>query len=243
MSVIWKTGFGRCIDQKTGVYVYQNPVYRWLQFDSAAIQTLIHRYYPHRYGLKYLKPFTLPVRFEPGSCCLLGLGGGGVIHALHQRLQHTTITAVESNINVIQMALKHFMLAYIKNLDIIHQDANLFIQTPPKRYQYLLIDLYSAHHFPACCQQSDFFSFCRQMLEQDGILCMNIVGVDDAWAILKLLRLSFGQHTLCLPVKGTTNIVILAIQENTGLHYFERLLQFNVLKRIVWDVEWGYIGF
>ncbi len=240
MRALWKTKFGRCIDQMPGVYVYQNFFYRWLTFDSQAIQTLIHRYQPHRHSLRYLIPFSLGVRTKPGTCCLLGLGGGGVVHKIQPYLKDKTITAVELDQNVIQMAYKHFMLESLENLKVIHQDAYLFIKTSQYQYMHILVDLYSAHHFPLSCQNADFFACCKQRLCENGIISMNLASIQDAWQILQHIRLIFGQNTLCIPVKGTANMVILAMHSSNM--YFNWWLQVKTLKKIIWDSQWGHVG-
>lgn len=242
MSAFWKTRFGHCIYQTTNISVYQNLFYRWLTFTSPAIQTLINRHQPHQLSLQYLKPFTLGVRTNPGPCCLLGLGGGGVIHATQPYLQRNPITAVELNEQVIQIANKHFMLEKIKNLEIIHQDANLFINTTQQQYQHLLIDLYLDNGMPACCEDADFLNYCQQILLKNGLISMNFAYIEDAWRVLKQLKRQLGQNTLCIPVKGTANMVIVSSQMLLSDNWFEQWLQSGELKRIIWDSQWGYLG-
>ncbi len=242
MSAFWKTRFGHCIYQTANIAVYQNWFYRWLTFESPAIQTLMNRHQPGHFSLQYLKPFTLGVRTNPGPCCLLGLGGGGVIHATQSYLQQNPITAVELNEHVIQIANEYFMLEKIKNLDIIHQDANLFVSTTQHQYQHLLVDLCLDSGMPACCEDADFLIYCQQILLKNGLISMNFAYIDDAWRVLKQLRQQLGQNTLCIPIKKTANIVILSSQTLLSGDWFTQWLQSGELTEIIWDSQWGYVG-
>jgi len=239
MNIHWKTLVGTCIYQSPdGAQVHQNLFYRWLTVNSNLLQTLINRHQPHIPSLQYIKPFTFALRSSPASCCLLGLGGGAVAHAMSRILYGTSIVAVESNPHIIQIASRYFMTDHIKNLEIIHQDANIFVQTCKTKYQHLLIDIYQDDKFPLACNHTDFFYHCKRLLLPDGLLTINLASLDEAWRIIQYIWEHFNKKTVCIPIKGATNLIIVASQANSLLNLFE---DNNQVKRIVWDAQWGYL--
>ena len=141
---MWKTLAGHCIYQtSTGTKVVQNPLFRWLEFNNSnALQTVLNRYRPEKPGLHYIKPLILAAELQPGSTCMLGLGGAGAAHALSPFLRSSQLTVIESNAEVIDLAARFFKVGNIANLTIIHQDANLYLQECRSQFQHLLVDLF-----------------------------------------------------------------------------------------------------
>ncbi len=244
MKKIWKTFAGRCIYQSIdGIKVHQNLVYRWLtHHHESAIQTMINRYKPHLATLQYIQPLTFALRSLPSNYCLLGLGGGAILHALSNLNQDIQSTVVESCEEIINVAHNHFMLDRIKNLEILHQDANIFVDSHKKRYQHLLIDIYTGNLFPSQCQHSHFFQACKNRLQDHGFLAINSVGADDGWSHLTYLREHFGQKIVCIPVKNTGNIVMIATKSPSVNHLLDLFTKSDQLKTMIWDARWGYVA-
>ncbi|WP_133127830.1 spermidine synthase [Legionella nagasakiensis] len=239
----WKTLGGRCIyHSPNGINVYQNPLYRWLTLDSNAVQTLINRRHPERPALDYIKPLTISVRAQPANCCLLGLGGGGVAHALSSCLIDYHLDVVEHNPEVIRLAKTYFMMDRLANLNVIRRDANIFMQQNQKIYNHLMVDLFDAHSFPQHCNHSHFFAHCRRLLLPHGTLAVNLANLREQWPIFQHIRTHFNQSVLSLPVKGTANMVILASCANTILPLIDLLKSSQRLKQLSWDSNWGYVA-
>src|SRR5436189_600067 len=98
MNSLWKTSLGLCLyESHSGYRVYQNAWYRWLTMGNRVLQTLINRRHPERGGLEYVTPLIQMTRAFPGDCCLLGLGGAGVAHALFPVLPNFRMIAVDNS--------------------------------------------------------------------------------------------------------------------------------------------------
>lgn len=243
MKKLWKTLASKCIYQASdGIKVHQNILYRWLTLNSDTVQTLINRYYPHFPSLQYIKPLTFALRALPSACCLLGLGGGAVAHATKMYLNDIELTAVESNLDVINTASMYFMTDQIKNLVIIHQDANLFVQQCKINYPHLLIDIYNGHTFPTHCNYLAFFGYCKNIVCDNGFLSINLADINESWIILQYLRHHFGQKTVCIPIKRTSNLIIIVINSSSITPLLDLFEQSNEVKKIIWDVQWGYMA-
>jgi len=240
---MWKTLAGRCIYQSPDdSKVYQNAFYRWLTLGSDALQTLINRRHPQRPGLSYIKPMMLAVENQPGDSCLLGLGGAGVAHALSAIPGTSQIVAVESNQDVINTAKEYFMIDQVKNMSVIHQDANLFVQQSSTHYQHVLVDLFDAYSFPTHCNNYNFFYHCRRLLSPGGVLAINLANSHEQKPILHFLHGVFNRCTITIPVKGTANIVILAYNADSITPLLNKLQQNTPLKKLTWDATWGCIA-
>jgi len=240
---MWQTLLGRIIyESPTGAKVYQNFKYRWLTFGSSAIQTLINRHKPNKFSLCYFKELSLVLRVKPADCCLLGLGGAAMAHSLVPYIKDFSITAVENDLEVINIAKKYFMLETIKNLTVIHQDASLYIKELNRQYHHILVDLSDANSFPKSCNSKDFFKNCHNKLYDGGVLAVNLANIAEQWEIFTFIRDIFPNCTVILPINGFANMVILSSKSNSINPLLEILKSSNDLKKLVWDEKWGCIA-
>ncbi|ARG97346.1 spermidine synthase [Legionella micdadei] len=240
---MWKTFAGHCIYQSTsGIRVFQNPIFRWLQFDSRAIQTLINRYCPQKPGLSYIKSLIFAVTLQPESCCMLGLGGGGAAHALSPLLGKDKLVIVERDDEVIDVASRFFMINQLENLSIIHQEANLFIRECQTQFQHLLVDLFDANAFPTSCNNDEFFLHCKRLLKPGGILAVNLANRHEQWPIFQLIQKSFQRSTIVLPVLDSPNMIVLAQNSDSMDTLLNRLKKNKTCKKITWDSKWGCVA-
>ncbi|RJT48303.1 hypothetical protein D6J04_04175 [Legionella taurinensis] len=241
--MIWKTFAGRCIYQsQTGTRVYENMIFRWLKFESKAIQTLINKHYPASPALHYIKPLLFMAKQFPDHCCLMGLGGAGAAHALSPFLTSSKITAVEISQEIVDVASRFFMLSTIPNLEVIHQDAFHFIENTPRTFRHIIVDLFNASHFPPHCNNDTFFALCKSRLSKDGILAVNLANRQEQRPIFEMMQRQFGYNMVSIPVEGCANLVILASnsEDNQFLkHYFTTHKQ---VKRMAWDATWGHLA-
>ncbi|WP_347252045.1 hypothetical protein [Legionella sp.] len=240
---MWKTFAGHCIyHSPTGIRVFQNPIFRWLQFESRAIQTLINRYYPQQPGLSYIKTLIFAVSLQPTNCCMLGLGGGGAAHALSPLLGKDKLVIVENDDEVIEVASRFFMINELDNLSIIHQEASSFVHECQNQFQHLLVDLFDADTFPASCNTAEFFFHCKRLLKPGGILAVNLANRHEQWPIFKLIQEQFSYATLVLPVLNSANMIVLAQNNDSIIPLLDLLKKNTRCKKIAWDSKWGCVA-
>ena len=249
---MWQTIFGSPLYETDTLMVRQNALFRWLIFKTyqpppaspshTGVQTLIHRYFPAYFPLAYIPAMTLAYRSTPGNVCLLGLGGGGIAHALQPYRQHHLITAIEYQQSMIEVALTYFKLKHIRALDIIHQEAYAFLQQTQTSFQHVLVDLNDGLFFPKSCSQADFFKRCYACLVPQGSLAINIANPHEYQPILTHLRSCFGVSTLAIPIPKTTNVVVIAYKHPSIEPLVQTLLTQQRLRRLIWDPSWGYMS-
>lgn len=244
MTIYWKTMAGICVYRSdNGLSIHQNFRYRWLIFhnQTKCLQTLIHRSHPYKPVLTYIKPFTYAARLQPGQTCLLGLGGGAVAHYLSKYLATYSLTAVEISDHIIDLAAEYFMINGLKNLAILHNDAHIFVSQSTQYFQHILIDVCSSAGYPEQCAHQDFFMNCKQLLVPNGVLALNLTHFSQELTILRALQIVFQYNTVCIPVKGTTNMIVLACHSRSIL--MDLLQHHNsTIKKLIWDSQFGYMA-
>lgn|GEM_PF-1303326 len=267
---MWKTTLGRCIYKSdSGFQVHQNAWYRWLTTGNNVLQSLINRRNPEQFGLEYIAPLTHMVRSSPGDCCVLGLGGAGIPHALFPALTNWRMVAVELNQDVIDIAARYFKVDRITNLTTVHQNAQDFVRSTSENYQHMIIDVYNSNHYPVECSNDAFFSHCQALLNPGGILSINLINIHQEWQLFQRIRNLFNNNTLVVPIKNTSNTLVFAFNiEKSALSadfrlreqvanrrlvgtalkaeksnsFLDKIQHIHGVKNIVWDPSWGCIG-
>ncbi|MBN9229975.1 MAG: methyltransferase domain-containing protein [Legionella sp.] len=237
-----KTRWGRCIyESASGYQVYQNWLYRWLKFNSTAIQTLQYRRNPWKPGLHYLPMLTLTMRYFPGDGTLLGLGGGGIPWLLSKAAPQKNITAIEISAEVIKIAQTYFGTSELKNLTVIEANAADFVQEHPEQCSHILVDLYNAHHFPPECCTEVFFQNCSRLISSRGVLTVNLANISEQKPILELIK-NYCRQVLLIPIKRSVNLVLIAGNFANHELFYNQLLQTKEIKKISWVQDWGFVG-
>lgn len=240
----WKLVAGRCIYQSPSqIKVFDNGLFRWLTFGKTDIQTLIYKKKPHLQGLDYIPLFTAMAIAQPGSTCLLGLGGGGVLHRIRAQIGDAApIEVVELNPEVIGIAYQYFKLQTLAAITVISENATHYIQSCNKLYAHLLVDLFGAEQFPNDCLTIDFFSQCKRCLLPKGILAINLANRREHQTVFHWIRQLFGTTTLVLPVKKSNNLIILAFNQAAN-EFIAELKTTQLFTKIVWDANWRLMGY
>lgn len=238
----WQTFAGKNIFHQHDIYVYENLWYRWLTFNSTALQTLINKRSPHKAILTYIPPLVAPSRLQPGNTCLFGLGGGGVLHHLNHYYPLDNLVIIETSAIVIDVAASYFYIDRYAGINIIQQDAAQFIATTNQQFDHLLIDIYAANKFPGTCFNEQFFRKCLDHLSLSGVLAINIVNPEEQKIICQWLTSSPEYTTLVIPIAQSTNIICYAGRKKTIKELINKLHNSKQLKKLYWDSNWGNIG-
>ena len=74
---------------------------------------------------------------------LLGLGGGSVVESLRKDFKfQKSITAIDIDLVIIELAKEEFQLKDDKNLDVFYEDALQFIKRNRDSFDLIIIDLF-----------------------------------------------------------------------------------------------------
>lgn len=241
--MFWQRLFGRCIYRSDlGIQICQNLNYRWLTINSDAIQTLVYRKDPTIPILHYMQMMMLPIMLQPGDCCMLGLGGGGMVHGLLPYLGTHRLHVVEHCAEIIQISQQYFFLKNQPPLTIIQADATHFIAEAKRQYQHILIDLFDADAFPKQCHNETFFLQCQNRLLPGGVLAVNLANPIEQKPIFEIIKHQFRGKTILFPIKNCANIVILAYNGNSINPLLNSIKTKLSYSKLIWDAEWGYLA-
>lgn len=191
---------------------------RILSFGDDDEQSKLLKLSPHIPQHTYVQAMLLVLLFcKPKSAIVLGLGGGGLIHALRHFDAGIKLSAVEINSQVIAVAKKYFQLPIGKKLKLIHQDASQFVaEKSHKRVDLVFGDLYGGEGVDPAQVSDLFIANCASLVKEDGYLVLN------CWKDQKFnheLHQHLSQHfsdiRACLT--GSANWVIIAGRVNRDI--------------------------
>ena len=129
---------------------------------------------------KGLKSVTTDFRSEETSILILGLGGGDVVKQLRNNFKsHATITAVEIDPVIIEIALKEFDIIPNSKLEIVNNDANVFLKYTKERYNLIIVDLFNDVTIPDFVFQPEFIKSVYNVLDFNGSIIFNTFILSD----------------------------------------------------------------
>lgn len=129
---------------------------------------------------KGLKSVTTDFRSEETSILILGLGGGDVVKQLSNNFKsHATITAVEIDPVIIEIALKEFDIIPNSKLEIVNNDANVFLKYTKERYNLIVVDLFNDVTIPDFVFQPEFIKSVYNVLDLNGSIIFNTFILSD----------------------------------------------------------------
>ncbi len=134
----------------------------------------------------YHRMFYLPFYYRDDkikSILMLGAGGGGFAHQLHYyNPQVTSITQIDIDAHVIELAHKYF-LPPNDHISYVHQDALDYVNLQfeqDKKYDYILLDCFDTSkrlpEVPKKLVSSSFFMRIKGLLPPHGLFSINYVG-------------------------------------------------------------------
>lgn len=170
MSLIHETH-----DEYGVIRVIDEGKHRLLSFGEMDEQSRILLKTPHILQHEYTQAMLLSLMDNtPKRACILGLGGGALLHALTQAISGIHITAVELREPIIDVAKEFFRLPQSKRIELIHQDAIEFLSNnKSKKFDILFTDLYQNSGMDKRVATETFLTDAKQQLKADGILVLN----------------------------------------------------------------------
>lgn len=162
-------------NERGSIIVLDDGNNRILSFGDNDEQSKLLKLSPHIPQHTYIQAMLLVLLFsQPRSAIILGLGGGGLVHALRHFDGAIKLTAVEISHTVIALAKQYFQLPIGKKLKLVHQDASQFVAEPShKRVDLLFADLYGAEGVDPAQISESFIANCASLIKSDGYLVLN----------------------------------------------------------------------
>ena len=126
-----------------------------------------------RIGLQHID-YNIIKKFD--SILVLGIAAGSVIKILVNEIGFEgKITGVEIDPATIELANKYFGLSTIKNLEIIVDDAQLFVEKTSKKYDFIIVDIFQDKVMPDFLFEKKFTTNLLKILNNDGLILFNTI--------------------------------------------------------------------
>jgi spermidine synthase len=190
---------------------------RYLHFDSPWVQGAMRIRKPNELVLEYTRHMMAWLLFAgsvgAGAIGLLGLGAGALVRfCLKQTARQ--VVAVEHNAQVIAVCRTFFRLAESQRLGIEYADAAVWVADPRNagRCAILMADLYDRDAQGPVYDSVAFYTDCRRVLGQAGILVVNLFGGEYASFTHNVdsIRTAFDDRVVVLPQTEAGNRIALA---------------------------------
>lgn len=135
-------------------------------------------------------------RQELKKILILGLGGGTVAKLIRKKYSNAEIIGIEIDPVMIDFGKKYLDLDKI-NIDIKISDAFGFIESNKKKYDLIVVDLYSGDQFPKQFEKEYYIHLVRINLARSGVAIFNRLYYGDkrpeAVRFGRTLEKTFGQ--------------------------------------------------
>lgn len=161
------------------IYVYERGRYVSLTFGhnsriytESAINTQDATELPMNYA-----PFmTASAMYSKNlnSILEIGSGGGRVASYLHRYLPNASITSVELDPAVIEMAEKYFGVKEDATLHMVNRDGRLFLAGTQQTYDIILLDAYRGPFVPFHLLTKEFYQTVKQHMAEGGVVVQNV---------------------------------------------------------------------
>ncbi len=109
---------------------------------------------------------------------LLGLGGGTLLHFIHQQAPSSHVTCVELDPAIVYVAGKYFGIDNLPWADVVIGDAGLIVAKPemflPKaRFDAIVVDTFIGSSLPGFMAEASFFIHLKNLLPSGGRVVIN----------------------------------------------------------------------
>ena len=164
------------------IEVVDNRVTRKLYFDSPIEQSCQFLNAPMTLNFEYQEKMVDQVlqlaRTRKNSqdfrVLMLGMGGGTIAHHLYHSLPNLQMTVVELRQIVIDAAYRFFQFPNEPEIDVIQDDALIFMAENQHQYDAIIVDIFDADGPSSELSDAEFMHDLWQNLSPAGLLIFNL---------------------------------------------------------------------
>jgi len=158
--------------------VVEDDASRYLRFDSS-FQSGMYLRNPFATRFSYSDYLQLGVAYNPSARNILvvGLGGAAVQKRLWRDFRDVTVTTVELDPDVVDVAYRWFHLPRDeKRLPVEVDDGRRYLQRTEKRFDVIMVDAFYADGVPFHLTTLEFAELLRDRLAPGGVVATNVIG-------------------------------------------------------------------
>ena len=157
---------------RTGNYLAMTFGYNRSIYTESVYNTLDDRDLP----VTYTRFMTESLAYAKNlhSILEIGFGGGRTSWYLHRFLPDVSVTSVELDPAVAELARKYFGVRDEPNFQLINRDGRLFLQESKDQYDVILIDAYRGPFVPFHLLTKEFYELVKSHLAPGGVVAQNV---------------------------------------------------------------------
>ncbi|MBU6408322.1 MAG: fused MFS/spermidine synthase [Alphaproteobacteria bacterium] len=111
---------------------------------------------------------------QPRMILEIGLGGGRMASYIRDEMSDASITCVELDPAVIELAREHFALREDSRLRVVQGDGRIHLDRNRDTYDMIKLDAYRGTFVPFHLTTREFYQLCRRRLRTGGCVTQNI---------------------------------------------------------------------
>jgi spermidine synthase len=190
------TAYGRVLVYQGLDPATSRPI-RVMTTGPSRFQSAMYPDAPGELALDYTRFFTLGLDMAPAAPRVLVIGGGAYSfprHVLAKRPQ-ATVTVVELDPGVTDLATAHFGLAPQPGLTIVHEDARMVLNRPGGPYDLVYLDAFGTDYAPPFhLVTREAATRLRAQLAPEGTVIVNAIGMieGEGAGFVRALAATFG---------------------------------------------------
>ena len=197
--------------------IIENGDNRSLYFGGSVLQSTMSMSKPHRLALSYTRYMMATLLFMNPPCrvLLIGVGAGSLIRFIHHHFPRCAVDGVDASSRILKLAKDYFNLPNSAAIRLHCSDGQDFLAgRKGQAYDVILVDAYDQEGMARSVYCADFFGRCRNHLQENGIVSLNLWSGDGKrmGQVRSELERYFSS-CIILPVPDRGNVICLAGKE------------------------------
>jgi spermidine synthase len=161
------------------IYVYRRGPYVSLTFGhnrTIYTESVCNTWDELELPVLYTQYMTVGLAYPPAvhSVLEIGFGGGRTSWYLHRTLPEVSVTTVELDGAVVDIAKQYFGIKEEHNFHIQNEDGRLFLTRSKEQYDLILLDAYRGPFVPFHLLTKEFYAVVKQHLKPGGVIVQNV---------------------------------------------------------------------
>ncbi len=177
----------------------------------------------------YIQMFlsTLFIKEDPRKILIIGLGGATIQKALNILVPNAKIHTVEINPDIPTIVKKYFGYKFNRTNRIFVEDGVQYVKnSPPNRYDLILIDAFSKEYIPEGFLTREFMNNIKKTLKTNGVVAINtFISSEKSDLESELFKDTFGKY---YNLKKANSKVMVAQANNKLPEYQEIAVDSNL---------------
>ena len=150
---------------------------RYLRFDSS-FQSGMYLKRPFATRFSYTDYLQLGLAYNPSAnkILVIGLGGAAVQKRVWRDFRDVTVTTVELDPEVVEVAHRWFAFPHDRRLPVVVDDGRRYLQRTDQRFDVIMVDAFYSDGVPFHMTTLEFVQLMRDRLTPGGVIATNVIG-------------------------------------------------------------------